>query len=152
VASRQQPGLAPALATTSPSLAGARVGRNTVVAANSVVRVVGLPGTTNSKRRCGCDDGFVENIADQEHGPGILDIAVDRAPHPWEQRFAEYATSRDGCIGGDSTRSVPLLTGQRLWLFSDTLLTDNQMIHNCIVISPDYDPLVRFSPMWPVVP
>ncbi|MFJ5734626.1 NucA/NucB deoxyribonuclease domain-containing protein [Streptomyces microflavus] len=50
--------------------------------------------------------------------------AVDASPGAWpEKTFNDYAkTTPDGWTGGDSTYSVTLPDGRRLWLFSDTFL------------------------------
>ncbi|MEV7645204.1 hypothetical protein AB0O32_35355 [Streptomyces rubiginosohelvolus] len=50
--------------------------------------------------------------------------AVDARPNAWPERtFNDYAkVTPDGWTGGDSTYSVTLPDGRRLWLFSDTFL------------------------------
>jgi DNA-binding NarL/FixJ family response regulator len=63
-----------------------------------------------------------------------LTIAVDTAPHPLGHRFAVLAATESGWCGGDSTYAVELAGHQRLWLFSDTKLTGDRWVHNCIVV------------------
>lgn len=78
------------------------------------------------------------DIADHRRLADLADIAVEPAPHPWEHRFAVYAASKEGWMGGDSAYSVRLATGRRLWLFSDTRLAGDRWINNSIVIQdPD---------------
>lgn len=80
----------------------------------------------------------MDKIAGRPDAADLLDIVVERAPHPWEHRFAVHAASGAGWMGGDSTYSVPLATGQRLWLFSDTRLAGDRWINNSVVIqNPD---------------
>jgi hypothetical protein len=80
----------------------------------------------------------MNDVAGPPAATSALDIAVERAPHPWEHQFAVYAASETGWMGGDSTYSVSLANGQRLWLFSDTRLADDRWINNSVVIqSPD---------------
>ncbi|GAB3162244.1 hypothetical protein GCM10027258_80990 [Amycolatopsis stemonae] len=64
-----------------------------------------------------------------------LTIVLDPAPHPLAHRFAVLAATQNGWRGGDSAYAIDLAHGrQRLWLFSDTLLADNRMVNNCIVV------------------
>ncbi|MFF0449007.1 hypothetical protein ACFYT4_21800 [Streptomyces sp. NPDC004609] len=52
--------------------------------------------------------------------PEVRDVTPRAAP---EQTFLDYArTTPDGWTGGDSTYSVTLPDGRRLWVFSDTFL------------------------------
>lgn len=74
-------------------------------------------------------------ISDAPGASAGLNIAVDPAPHPLAHRFAVLAATKSGWCGGDSAYAVELAGGrERLWLFSDTLLTDSRMVNNCIVV------------------
>ena len=74
------------------------------------------------------------NVSDDSAVGDLVDITVAPAPHSWEHRFAVCAASQVGWMGGDSTYSVTLAIGQRLWLFSDTRLAGDWWINNSIVI------------------
>lgn len=68
-----------------------------------------------------------------DHVTSPLTVEVEASPHPWETRFAEYAATAAGWMGGDSTYTVPLTSGHRLWLFSDTRLPSDRWINNSVV-------------------
>lgn len=63
-----------------------------------------------------------------------FDFSVEVEPHTWQRRFTTYAESGTGWAGGDSTYSIALSDGRRLWLFSDTRLPNDRWVHNSVVV------------------